>query len=68
MPAQDRTGPMGMGPRTGRGLGPCGLGGRRGFGMGRGMARSFGGRSVSDYKKFLEEELENIKKEEGDIK
>lgn len=66
MPGFNRTGPMGMGPVTGRGFGPCGLGlgGRRGFGIGRGMGRFFGGRSVSDYKKFLEEELENIKKEE----
>jgi hypothetical protein len=33
MPAQDRTGPMGHGPLTGRGLGPCGRGLRRGFGF-----------------------------------
>ena len=69
MPAQDRTGPMGMGPRTGRGFGPCGLGlgGRRGFGMGRGMGRFFGGRTPSDYKKLLEEELEAVKKEEDSL-
>lgn len=36
MPRMDGTGPMGMGPMTGRGLGPCGSG--RGFrGRGRGM-------------------------------
>jgi len=41
MPAQDRTGPQGQGPLTGRGLGPCGRGLARGFGrgMGRGQGR-----------------------------
>lgn len=36
MPGGDGTGPMGLGPRTGRGLGPCGrgLGFRRGLGRG----------------------------------
>lgn len=52
MPAGDRTGPWGLGPRTGRGLGYCsgygapgsmhsgpgwGAGGGRGRGFGRGM-------------------------------
>lgn len=39
MPRQDKTGPLGQGPLTGRGLGPCGGGlawrrgcGRRGLG------------------------------------
>lgn len=51
MPAGDRTGPSGMGPRTGRAAGYCsgytvpgyanrGFGG--GFGFGRGMGRGFG--------------------------
>jgi len=26
MPRLDGTGPLGLGPRTGRGLGPCGMG------------------------------------------
>ncbi len=39
MPRFDGTGPRGMGPGTGRGLGPCGGGygrgfGRRGYGFG----------------------------------
>lgn len=48
MPGGDRTGPLGMGPRTGRGAGYC-----RGYGMpgfanpmfggGRGFGRGFGG-------------------------
>lgn len=47
MPGRDKTGPAGMGPMTGRGLGDCGgsrvyrRGGRsgRGFGFGRGYGR-----------------------------
>ncbi|NMB56379.1 DUF5320 domain-containing protein [Candidatus Beckwithbacteria bacterium] len=40
MPNFDATGPLGQGPRTGRGLGRCnfcfGLGFRKGLGLGRG--------------------------------
>ena len=49
MPARDRTGPWGEGPRTGRGLGLCNprsaaYGPRFswGFGRGRGFGRGFG--------------------------
>ncbi len=48
MPRGDRTGPMGMGPRTGWGTGYCsgapgpGLAGT-GFGRGAGYGRGFGG-------------------------
>lgn len=57
MPGGDRTGPMGMGPRTGRAAGYCagfgapgfanpmpgrGYGRGRGAGFGRGMGRGFG--------------------------
>jgi hypothetical protein len=57
MPAGDRTGPMGMGPMTGRGLGYCagypapgymhpapgrGMGWGRGWGRGRGLGRGWG--------------------------
>jgi hypothetical protein len=49
MPGFDRTGPMGAGPGSGRGLGPCGAGRRRGFdrgfyrgAWGRGRGRGFG--------------------------
>ena len=56
MPRGDRTGPDGMGPRTGRGLGYCNgyegpgfsagsPGGGRGFGRGFGRGRGFRGRS-----------------------
>jgi hypothetical protein len=75
MPKLDKTGPQGQGPMTGRGLGPCGQGLRRGFG--RGLGRYFGWntpqtkedqkKDLSGYKKALEEELEDIKKEEEDL-
>lgn len=48
MPNLDKTGPQGVSPMTGRGMGPCGGGtayGRgagRGFGRGRGFCRWFG--------------------------
>lgn len=54
MPRADRTGPLGEGPMTGRGLGICAGGGKPGFfnrmgfgrgfgrGMGRGAGRGFG--------------------------
>lgn len=75
MPGFDQTGPIGQGPATGRGFGPCGfgLGWRRRFGMGRGMGRYFAWnwpvnktdekKALVDYKKALEEELEDVKKE-----
>jgi hypothetical protein len=37
MPGMDRTGPLGMGPGSGRGLGRCGRG--FGRGIGRGFSR-----------------------------
>ncbi len=52
MPRQDRTGPLGNGPKSGRGLGKCnpnsqgqsfGTGGGMGRGSGRGMGRNSGG-------------------------
>lgn len=75
MPGFDRTGPASAGPQTGRGFGPCGLGlgWRRNFGAGRGMGRYFGWRwpqtdeekkqALEEYKKALQEELEDVEKE-----
>ena len=40
MPKLDGTGPLGQGPRSGRGLGPCGQG--QGFGQGQGLGRGMG--------------------------
>jgi len=77
MPKQDGTGPQGMGPKTGRGFGPCGLGlnWRQKAGTGRGMGRYFScwnqpqtkqdqAKALTDYKKALQEELEDVNKEE----
>lgn len=68
MPGQDRTGPMGQGPLTGRGLGPCG----KGFGFRRGFGRGFGFRrfpvlTEKDEKKILQEELQEIESERTEI-
>ncbi len=78
MPGFDRTGPMGMGPMTGRGFGPCGmgLGLRRRFGMGRGLGRYFNWgwpssedqkKALADYKKALQEEMKDVEKELADL-
>ena len=77
MPKFDGTGPQGMGSMSGRGFGPCGFGmGWKHCGRGRGLGRYFGWnqpqtkegklKSLSDYKKALEEELEDVKKEEAE--
>lgn len=50
MPGRNRTGPMGLGPATGRGMGYCGMNrpgfgemqGRGRLGMGRGRRGGFG--------------------------
>jgi len=42
MPNRDKTGPMGQGALTGRGLGPCGAGLARSRGFGRGFGRGLG--------------------------
>jgi hypothetical protein len=79
MPRQDGTGPTGMGPMTGRGFGPCGLGlgWRKRFGPRRGLGRYFSwswpqtqkdqAKALTDYRKALEEELEDVKKEEREL-
>lgn len=76
MPGFDQTGPRGEGAKTGKGFGPCGSGSgwRRGFGRRGGMGKCFGlnwpqtkedqAKNLIDYKKFLEEELNNVSKEE----
>ena len=64
MPRLDRTGPFGLGPRTGWGLGPCGLG----MGWGRGFGRFWRfGSSITreEEKEILEEEIKVL---EDDIK
>lgn len=84
MPNKDKSGPLGQGPATGRGLGPCGKGLGRSFGFGcgrgfgRGLGRYFGWNqpqseaeqkeALIDYRKALEEELEDVKKQEEELK
>ena len=70
MPNFDGTGPQGLGPMTGRGLGPCGGGMRRGFGRGFGFRRVFTTPvtlSKEEEKKILEAELKDIEAEEEAI-
>ena len=71
MPGQDKTGPFGQGPLTGRGLGPCGrgFGFRRGRGFGRGFfpLRQPLELSETEEKKILESELEEMKLEMKEI-
>lgn len=74
MPRFDGTGPLGQGPRTGRGMGPCGGGmGRGGWGGGYGSGFGFGGRQfispknelavLKENQRALEEELAIVKEE-----
>jgi len=85
MPVFDKTGPLGQGPKTGRGMGPCGGGKGRGMGKGmgfgkccgRGLGRYFGWNTpqtaeekqedLKNYKKALQEEMEDVEKELSDI-
>ena len=59
MPGFNRTGPLGYGPRTGRGMGPCG----RGFG--RGFGRSF--RAYTPVPLTKEQEVTELKAEKQTI-
>jgi len=66
MPARDGTGPMGMGPRTGRGFGPCGRGTR--FGRGYFMPASLPTKeqeieSLKQEKELIEKRLKELEKE-----
>ena len=71
MPRQDKTGPMGMGPGTGRGMGPCGKGLDSGLGMGRGYGRAMCGWFYRKYqampkderRELLKSEIEDLKQE-----
>lgn len=82
MPAGDQTGPSGLGPLTGRGLGPCGRGYGFGRGLGRGFRRGFGFQRMpyveptkNEEKAYLEaelkaaeEDIEAIKKKLQELK
>lgn len=69
MPGFDKTGPQGLGPRTGRGLGLCAKSNKLGirFGLGR-RCRGFGlnltkREDLEAYKKTLQEEIEGVDKQ-----
>lgn len=79
MPRFDGTGPEGLGPRTGRGLGPCDFGVARGFGRMRrfGLSYPLSRRKSSDkeqlagledYKKVLLEEIDLLESQIEDLK
>jgi len=72
MPNKDRTGPLGQGSMTGKGLGPCGCGMRRGFGQGFGRGQGLRySRQVTlteaEQKKIFEAELKEIETEKQEI-
>jgi len=75
MPTQDKTGPSGQGPMTGRGLGPCNTLGIapnwcRGFGRGCGFRRiAFQPVELTaeQERKILEAELAGIEVEKAEI-
>ena len=62
MPNFDRTGPQGMGPRTGRGMGPCGGFNRGGFGRGC-VNRFFSQTNTEIDKNELKEYIAELKEE-----
>jgi len=75
MPRFDGTGPLGLGPGTGWGLGPCGAGlaWRRGWGRGFGWRRfwRFWGYpqiTKKEEKELLEEEMADLEEELKAIK
>ena len=71
MPGQDKTGPLGQGPMTGRGLGQGLARGRgRGFRRGFGLRQAFMQPQViteTQEKELLKQELEAIKSEQVEI-
>lgn len=72
MPRFDGTGPMGMGPMTGRGCGPCSHGRGRFWGGGYGFRRFISPKNelaaLEEEEKALEEELEAIREEKSALK
>ena len=72
MPRLDGTGPAGMGPMTGRGLGPCGGRMQNRFGQMRRRsafcpARFAVGFSKEEQKKILDAELKDLEAEKQSI-
>jgi len=67
MPNFDGTGPRGLGPRTGRGLGPCGYGYGYGYGYRRFVSPRNELTALAEDIKELEEELKTLKEEKAAI-
>jgi hypothetical protein len=71
MPNNDKTGPRGMGPGTGRGMGVCGGRYSSNLGQGRGYGRVMCGWFYNKYqslpkeekKELLKSEIEDLKQE-----
>ena len=76
MPRGDRTGPMGIGPNTGRGFGPCWYGFGRFNRLGRGRDRlmndwlwkQYDELSKDERKEMIQEEVEDLKRELEELK
>ena len=64
MPGFNRTGPSGLGPRTGRGCGPCGQGLRRGIGYGIGYGMGYRAPITNKQEKEVLTEDMNVLQEE----
>ncbi len=64
MPRRNGTGPRGMGPMTGRGMGPCGGGYSSGLGRGRGYGRVMCGWFYDKYKAMPKNERKDLLKAE----
>ena len=67
MPRLNGTGPQGIGPMSGRGLGPCG--GGRGYGRGMGCGRGYGmgwsyrQPTANEEKDMIKEDIVDLKEE-----
>lgn len=76
MPGKDKTGPMGIGPMSGRGMGPCGGGmayGGRSGGRGLGWRRFWGFYPAPNVNKkeeaeILSEEAQALEEDLADIR
>lgn len=64
MPQQDKTGPIGEGPMSGRGAGPCNSSYGPGLGLGRGYGRVMCGWFWRKYQAMPEEERKELLKSE----
>jgi hypothetical protein len=66
MPRKDKTGPTGMGPKTGRGMGRCEAAYGPGLGLGRGYGRVMCGWFWKNYQAMPKNEKKDLLKEEAE--